>query len=97
MIKLIILSLLGKKVVSTRVLFNSIKSYLIFYMLVLPAFMHASVVHEKAGSRAGAAMSVDGSVVQESNQAEVRSVDNGFPNSRCMRVGGHPQTVRLVY
>jgi hypothetical protein len=41
MLKLIIFSLLGKKIVSTRVLFNSIKSYLIVYMLILPAFLHA--------------------------------------------------------
>ena len=41
MIKLIILSLLGKKIVSSRILFNSIKSYLIFYLLILPAFLSA--------------------------------------------------------
>ncbi len=41
MLKLIILSLLGKKIVSSRVLFNSIKSYLIIYMMVLPALLSA--------------------------------------------------------
>jgi hypothetical protein len=50
MLKLIIFSLLGKKIVSSRVLFNSIKSYLIIYMMVLPAFLSA---HEPGnGSRA---------------------------------------------
>ena len=50
MLKLIILSLLGKKVVSSRVLFNSIKSYLIVYMLVLPAFLHAAGSNAPASS-----------------------------------------------
>ena len=44
MLKLIIFSLLGKKIVSTRVLFNSIKSYLIVYLLILPAFLSAGTM-----------------------------------------------------
>jgi len=41
MIKLIILSIIGKKLVSTTTYFNSIKGYLVFYMLLLPVFMSA--------------------------------------------------------
>lgn len=41
MIKLILISLLGSKVVSARVLFNSIKFYLIIYMLILPPIIKA--------------------------------------------------------
>ena len=44
MLKLIIFSLLGKNIVSSRVLFNSIKSYLIIYMMILPAFLNVGVV-----------------------------------------------------
>lgn len=40
MLKLILLSIYGHKKLSTRVLFNSIKSYLVFYMMLLPAFMN---------------------------------------------------------
>lgn len=41
MLKLIIFSIYGHNRLSSRVLFNSIKSYLIFYMMLLPAFMSA--------------------------------------------------------
>lgn len=44
MLKLIIFSLLGKNIVSSRVLFNSIKSYLIIYMMILPAFLNVGVL-----------------------------------------------------
>ena len=54
MLKLIILSLLGKKIVSSRVLFNSIKSYLIIYMMVLPALLSAH------GSGAGSRSAIKG-------------------------------------
>ena len=54
MLKLIILSLLGKKIVSSRVLFNSIKSYLIVYMMVLPALLSAH------GSGSGSLSAIEG-------------------------------------
>lgn len=41
MLKLLLLALIGKKVLSPRLLFNTIKSYLILYMMILPVFLDA--------------------------------------------------------
>lgn len=41
MIKILILYVLGRKVISPRSLFNLIKSYFILYLLILPGFLTA--------------------------------------------------------
>lgn len=52
MLKIIVLSLIGSKLVSPRLLFNSLKAYLIVYMLVLPVFLDGQVV-ERVNAKPG--------------------------------------------
>ena len=80
MLKLIIFSLLGNNIVSSRVLFNSIKSYLIIYMMILPAFLNVGVL---ANHVAG----------QESNsvRAEMKAERNESLSCRIL-----PETVENI-
>ena len=86
MLKLILISIYGKKVLSTRALFNSIKSYLIFYMMLLPAFMNARDLKEDPRGLAGNTVDVLQLEASTFQSPEItvasRDLQGAFLNSR---------------
>lgn len=97
MLKLIILSLLGKKIVSSRVLYNSIKSYLIIYMLILPAFLHAMVAID-ASEYGSTRVELNTSVRNLSEEDAFHQPKSSYSEEfRTLRSGGAELTVRFPY